>query len=155
MTYWIKPIGSTDAKINKNQVWSSKFQEQHFHRRPVGIQTGDILITYAVVHQLLEGVYKVIGNTFREASKEQKIKDSWRERYPYIWDTENISQEYSANWSTYNLNLFDLEKEFLRQGNKITPNASNSLNQIQFGVDKLKISEEFNQFLIETMNMKL
>lgn len=141
--YFIKPIGSSDKPYPDKTIMPTDI---YFSRRyPKAVTENDILICYAVGNGRLLGYYLVTSE------KALKASESKENRWPYFIESECLSQLYSNHWWDFELFLTSLEKEFneLYQDKTITSSGGRTLGSLQFGNDKIQITEEFAQFLID------
>ncbi len=142
INYWLKPIGVSDDII----PWDSKFDEidsdLHFSKiRPSGVKKDDILISYAVGHKNILSIYKV--------KSEIKYTGNKNDRWPYYVVGENLTPFYGSEWNKQGITITNQKNEVLKSGSfNITPSGKNSFGSLMRGADKLKITPEFGQFLI-------
>ena len=140
--YWLKPIGVSDDII----PWDRKFDEidtdLHFSKvRPSGVKKGDILISYAVGHKNILSIYKVKSDI--------KYTGKKNDRWPYYVVGENLTPFYGSEWNNHGITITNQKKEVLKNGKiNITPSGKNSYGSLMRGADKLRITPEFGQFLI-------
>jgi HKD family nuclease len=140
--YWLKPIGVSDDIIS----WDRKFEEidsdLHFSKlRPRGVKKDDILISYAVGHKNILSIYKVKSDIKYTGNKD--------DRWPYYIVGENLTPFYGSEWNNQGITISNQKNEVLNSGKfNITPSGKNSFGSLMRGADKLKITPEFGQFLI-------
>lgn len=152
MAYWIKPIGSSNAPVPCNEEFDFRANIS-FSNEPTSIQTGDILIVYAVKHKSLISIFKVLSIPFKISDNELLNCPNWRKKYHWTLHTENLNKEYSDNWFRNNLNIYDLESEFKNQSKeRITETPGNSLNGLQYGNSYMELSKSFSSFLTKRMS---
>ncbi|WP_445454292.1 phospholipase D family protein [Flavobacterium sp. 25HG05S-40] len=140
--YWLKPIGSTEDLISITDKFSDTEKDLFFAVKPRGVKIGDILIAYAVG-------YKKILSIYRVSSKFQTTTNP-TDRWKYYIQGENLTRFYGNEWSDYNIHISD-EREFFVKKFKLnaTPSGKNSYGSLQQGADKLKITNEFGNYLIK------
>lgn len=142
VNYWLKPIGVSDNII----PWSRKFDEidsdLHFSKiKPSGVKKDDILIAYAVGHKNILSIYKV--------KSELQHTGNDNDRWPYFVVGENLTPFYGSEWNNQNITITNQKNEVLKIGKiKVTPSGKNSFGSLMRGADKLKITPEFGQYLI-------
>ncbi len=143
INYWLKPIGAVGHII----TWDSKFDQidtdLHFSDKyPRSVKQGDILISYAVGHKNILSIYRVkskVNNTGNQG-----------DRWPYYVVGENLTPFYGSDWNNYNITISNQKQEVINAGLfNITPSGKNSFGSLMRGADKLRITKEFANFLIE------
>ncbi|MGI6320366.1 MAG: phospholipase D family protein [Bacteroidales bacterium] len=143
VNYWLKPIGVSDNII----PWDMKFDEidsdLHFSdKNPRGVKKGDILVAYAVGHKNILSIYRV--------TSEVRNTGVANDRCPYYVVGENLTPFYGKDWNQYNITISNQKKEVLDDGLfDITPSGKNSYGSLMRGADKLKITKQFADCLIE------
>jgi hypothetical protein len=148
--FWIKPVGDRKATVDEGEVFTTSIINVHFAKEPIGVKLGNILIVFRV------GVSKIVyvGEAIslpKEATEEDIQENSWRNRWPWELQAKNLTPEYGANWSKYSLKPFSLEKEYNQQN----PEERVNLGGIKRGRDKLRISHNFGEFIVEKiMNLE-
>lgn len=154
--YFLKPIGHKESPIilSEKRDFSDLHQNLHFSKRkPKNVRKGDMLITTAIGAGSLLSYFTVIGGL--EIVSESEIEnDPWKERWPYFMEGRNQSTKFGKNWWKYNLRRQDLVKEFteLFPGVPVTSAGGYTLNTINRGADKVRITKEFAEFLIDKIN---
>ncbi|GAB2690856.1 hypothetical protein GCM10027037_12570 [Mucilaginibacter koreensis] len=138
-TYWLKPIGVSGDYVPWGKAFSSLQTDLHFAKSPKGVHPGHIIITYAVGHRNILSIYKVISET----------KLSGINRWPYLVVGENLSPYYGDQWHLHSLTITNQKDEVL--GNNlfnITPSGKNSYGSLMRSADKLKITSDFGEFIV-------
>lgn len=140
--YWLKPIGSTGNFISRTMKFSKPNEQLHFALNPKSVKIGDILITYAVGYKKILSVYRVSSGVLNTGI----VGDRW----PYFVFGENLTRYYGNEWDKYNIHISD-EKQFFINRTKMnaTPSGKNSYGTLQQGGDKLKLTKEFGDYLID------
>lgn len=143
VNYWLKPIGVTGDAISFDIVFDEIDTDLHFSKlKPVGVKINDILISYAVGHKNILSIYRVKS----EAKSTGKKDDRW----PYYVIGENLTPFYGQEWSQYGIGISNQKTEVLENGLfNITPSGKNSYGSLMQGADKLRITPEFGQYLID------
>lgn len=142
ITFWLKPFGVSGDFIS----WDRKFDKTkinlHFSAKyPRGIKINDILITYAVGYKNILSIYKVIS--------EIKNSSTLNDRWPYYVIGKNLTPFYGKNWNKYNITITNQKSEVIENNLfDITPSKKNSFGSLMRGADKLKITEEFANYII-------
>jgi len=143
INYWLKPIGVSGAFISHTRIFDEIDSDLHFSKqRPKGVKINDILIAYAVGHKNVLSIYRV--------KSEVKTTSKENDRWPYYVIGENLTPFYGQEWSNYNIGISNQKDEVLK--NKffdITPSGKNSYGSLMRGADKLRITPEFGQYLID------
>lgn len=132
----------TSNGLSNNNEWGVWICNVHFSRkRPSGVGIGDILIVYAVGDNKIVSITRV-----NSGIKHAGIKG---DRWPYYVFVENLIPSYGKEWNKHNLTIFDQADEALNSGIKyLTPSGKNSFGAFRWGADKLRITEDFADFLI-------
>jgi HKD family nuclease len=143
INYWLKPIGVTGDAISFNEVFDEIDKDLHFSKlKPVGVKINDILISYAVGHKNILSIYRV--------KSEIKSTGVENDRWPYYVVGENLTPFYGQEWSQYGIGISNQKTEVLDNNLfDITPSGKNSYGSLMRGADKLKITPEFGQYLID------
>ena len=149
--YFLKPIGYTDAPVETNRLFNRATERLHFSKqRPNGVKPGDILITYGVGTTKILSIYRATSYPLY-VSEEEMEEEEWLERWPWYVTAENMTTSYGARWSYHNFTIGGLRQDFLNQypEGDITAVGGKTLGALQFGKDKLNLSEDFAKFIIE------
>lgn len=154
--YFLKPIGDSKLPITLEDTtdFAALHQDLHFStKKPKGVRKGDVLITVAVGAGSLLGYFNVTSG-LRFASPAQQKEHSWMQRWPWYVEGRNQNREFSAEWNRYNLRSQDLLSEFRERNPKesITHTGGSTLGTLNFGSDKVRLSEPFAEFLISKMD---
>ena len=151
--YYLKPVGVSEDPILKEdrQDFSDLHQDLDFSKKGTGsIQAGDIIITTAVGCGCLLSYFQITGSP-KEATYEEQQSIPWKQRWPWHIEGRNLSEKYGGCWWEHDLDrklLMDLFIE--RHPNKpVTKSGGYTLGTINFGSDKVEITKEFSDFLIE------
>ena len=110
--------------------------------KPVGVKIDDILISYAVGHKNILSIYRV--------NSEVKSTGIENDRWPYYVVGENLTPFYGQEWSNYGIGISNLKTEVLNNNLfDITPSGKNSYGSLMRGADKLRVTPEFGQYIID------
>lgn len=154
--YWLKPIGVSENPIYKEDQrdFSDLHQDLAFSKKGVGaIRAGDIVITTAVGCGCLLSYFQITGSP-KEATFEEKQQNSWKERWPWHIEGRNLSPDYGASWWEYDLDRKILLEKFIDKysDEAVTRAGAKTLGTLNFGSDKVEITEKFAEFLISEIN---
>ncbi len=143
VNYWLKPIGVSGDFISFDQVFDEIDSNLHFSKtRPTGVKVNDILIAYAVGHKNILSIYRV-----KSEVKTTQIKN---DRWPYFVVGENLTPFYGQEWSSYNIGISNQRDELVKNRLfDVTPSGKNSYGSLMRGADKLRVTPEFGQYLID------
>lgn len=143
INYWLKPIGVSDDLIPWDRVFDEVDSDLHFSKlRPKGVKENDILICYAVGHLNVLSIYKVKSDI--------KYTGNENDRWPYYVIGENLTPHYGQNWNTQGITITNLKNEVIAGGAfNVTPSGKNSFGSLMRGADKLRLTPEFGQYLID------
>lgn len=141
--YFIKPIGVSEDPILETELFDREIENLHFSKRkPVSVSQGDILICYGVGTSKFLSYYEVVSEI---------LLDSDNERWPYYIRGRNLSLNFGRSWMTFGLFLRDIVDEFILENPNIpiTFVGGYTLGALNFGQDKIHITEEFASYIIE------
>jgi len=149
--YWLKPIGTSENPIDNDRLFNS-IEYMHFAVRPKSVGKNDILIAYGTGTNKLLSVYKV-----KEKPEIIKNNESWRERFPWETEAENLTINFGKNWFKLNINPFTLVDEYLSKNPSgyITNRKGKTLGGLNFGRDKIELDRNFAEFMIDKINQKI
>lgn len=149
--FWIKPWGHPERSPDEEeQVFDVPVITINFAKQPNGVQVGDILIVHRIKVSKLMFVAEITSSPHYATDAEIK-KNPLLERWKWSVETRNLTPVYGSQWFEHSLKTFGLAKEY----NKLNPQDQVKLGGIQFGSDKLKVSESFGEFVIkEIMQIK-
>lgn len=142
INYWLKPIGVSDNIIPWDRLFDEIDSDLHFSdKKPRGVKQGDILIAYAVGHKNILSIYRV--------NSAIKNTGNANDRWPYYVVGENLTPFYGTEWNNHNITITNQKQDALNGGiTKLTPSGKNSYGSLMRGADKLKITKDFADFLI-------
>lgn len=149
--YWLKPVGVTENPIPIGQKFSALNQRLNFSKgRPNSVKIGDLLICYGVGTTQILSIYRVATAPIKVTQAEIN-NESWLERWPWYVNSENLTPNFGNEWWKHGLNPFRLMDAFKLQNPNvpITAVGGHSLGAINQGKDKLNLSREFAEFLIQ------
>jgi PLD-like domain len=151
--YFLKPIGDKDQPVTLEEMedFSGLHQDLHFSKKkPSGVMKGDVVITTAVGAGSLLSHFRVTGS-LRHVTDPEIAKDPWKARWPWYLEGRNQSPKFGASWWSHNLRRQDLLDEFRRlyPTTPVTYAGGFTLGTINLGSDKVRITKEFGEFLIQ------
>lgn len=154
--YFLKPVGVTESPIllKDQRDFSDLHQNLHFSKKkPKGVRKGDVLITVAVTAGSLLSYFKVTGG-LQEVTKDEILRDEWKERWPWYMEGRNLSPDFGSQWWIYNIQRKDVINEFLvlYKGVPVTYAGGFSLGTLNYGGDKVRITKDFGDFLISKID---
>lgn len=137
--YFIKPVGFSDEPFEATRTLSSGVEVMHFSkRRPNSVRIGDILICYGVGTTKLLGYFEVISEPY--------IWDK-NSRWPWEVKAKNLCSKYSQSWMSFNNTISSIQASF-NSKLAVTYVGGRTLGALQFGADKIRLSDEFAQHVI-------
>lgn len=150
--YFLKPVGVTESPIllKDQRDFSDLHQNLHFSKKkPKGVRKGDVLITVAVTAGSLLSYFKITGG-LQEVTKDEILRDEWKERWPWYMEGRNLSPDFGSQWWTHNIQRRDMLNEFLEiyPGVPVTYAGGFTLGTLNYGGDKVRITKDFGDFLI-------
>jgi hypothetical protein len=141
-TYWLKPIGVTDNPIPWGEPFGHKEYPLHFARRPSGVRIGDIMIAYAIGHGNVLSVYEINSGI-------NKVNDE-EDRWPYYMMGKNLIPHYGEEWFKHDFDIYKQRVLALKTENfNVTPSGKNSFGRMNFGGDKMRLTTEFANYVIQ------
>ncbi|CAM3490198.1 NgoFVII family restriction endonuclease [Brevibacillus invocatus] len=144
--YFIKPVGFSDEPFETTRTLSSGIEVMHFSkRRPNSIRIGDILICYGVGTTKLLGYFEVISEPY--------IWDE-KSRWPWEIKAKNLSPKYSQSWMSFENTISSIQASFDTMY-PVTYVGGKTLGALQFGADKIRLSEEFANHLLNIIDSSI
>jgi HKD family nuclease len=137
--YFIKPLGSSDEHFKPSRKISKDIEVMHFSkRRPISVRVGDILICYGVGTTKLLGYFEVLSEPYTID----------HERWPWEVKTRNLSPKYSQSWISFENTISSIQASFDPKL-PVTYVGGKTLGALQFGADKIRLSDEFAKHVID------
>lgn len=153
-TYWIKPIGHAGHPVREDELFNDATKNLHFSKRkPKGVKLNDTLIVYGVGKSKILSIYKAISKPLL-MSKNQIAKKPNLERWPWYIIGENITPRYGEDWMKYKFHYAKLGAKYLKMDSKnylTKTNKGKTLGSLNFGNDKVKLSDGFARFIIKNV----
>jgi hypothetical protein len=151
--YFLKPIGHSGnpVRLQDRDDFSMLHQNLHFStKKPKMVKKGDIIITVGVGGQALLSYFKVTGGV-EHVTDNDILENEWKKRWPWFLEGRNQSPQFGKKWWQYNIQKKDVVAEFLElyKNTSVTYAGSLNLNTLEYGNDKVKITKEFGDFLIQ------
>ncbi len=151
VSYFLKPIGATETPVQPTEMFNGNTLRIHFSKRkPRAVHKGDVIIAYGVGTTKVLSIYRATNEpTFINASA--LAKEPGLNRWPwYVWG-ENVTPNFGGSWDQHDLKIGKILKEFIElyPGVAVTSAGSQSLGALMRGQDKLRLSFEFAEFLVE------
>ncbi len=142
--YYLKPIGTAKEPFDENRPPLKEIDFFGFGKKPKTIKRDDVLLLHSVGPSSIVGYYVTTGDDFRE------IKYDDKDRWIYKVQAECHSSKFTANWWKYELKTQALVDEFLEMypDKNVTVAGGKTLGALQWGRDKIQITKEFAQFII-------
>ncbi|QNR65181.1 NgoFVII family restriction endonuclease [Paenibacillus peoriae] len=137
--YFMKPVGFSDEPFDPTKTLSSEIEVMHFSkRRPTSVRVGDVLICYGVGTTKLLGYFEVISEPY--------IWDI-NSRWPWEVKAKNLFPKYSQSWTSIENTISSIQASF---DDKLPVSyvGGRTLGAFQFGSDKIRLSDEFAQHVI-------
>lgn len=152
--YFIKPVGhiGNPISLSDKHDFSDLHQNLHFSKKlPRGVRKGDVLITTAIGAGSIISWFSVISKEAAHATEQQIQADKDLARWPWYVEGRNQSQGFGKSWWAHNIQRQELVSEFIKNhpGTPITIAGGFSLGSLNYGGDKVQITEEFANFVID------
>ncbi|MCU5002903.1 NgoFVII family restriction endonuclease [Bacillus tropicus] len=139
--YFIKPVGVSDEPFAEHRRLSTDIQELHFSKRkPVAVREGDILICYGVGTAKLLGYFEVIEGPY--------YLEETSSRWPWEVKAKNICPEYSERWNMFNNTISTIQASYESLLPITKNNGGRTLGALNFGADKIQLTEGFASHVI-------
>lgn len=137
---FLKPIGHTENPVFDGDY--SHETEQYFAVHPVAVRKNDLLISYGVGSRKIISIFKVLSDVPLNTGKEDS-------RWPWYVEVDNITPKYGKIWFEKNLYITDLARDYVDTYDlNITNNGGKTLGALQWGVDKIRLSQDFGTELL-------
>lgn len=139
--FFIKPVGVSDEPFSENRRLSTDIQELHFSKKkPASVRVGDVLICYGVGTTKLLGYFEVIEGPY--------YMEGTTSRWPWEVKGRNLCPDYSEKWNTFNNTISSIQASYDFVAPITKNNKGNNLNGLMFGLDKIQLTEEFANHVI-------
>jgi hypothetical protein len=140
LRYFIKPVGWSQQHFSTSRVLSNNVETLHFSkRRPTKVRVGDVLICYGVGTTKLLGYFEVL---------EEPINSMVQgDRWPWSVKAKNLCPEYSERWNTFNNTISSIQVSY-KLKMPVTNAGGKTLGALNFGADKIQLTEEFGKHVI-------
>jgi HKD family nuclease len=139
---FLKPIGAAEDPVLQSERFEKPIDKLHFSKRkPASVRKNDILICYGVGTSKLLSYFEVISDI---------LIDENETRWPYYVIGKNLSTDFGKNWNNYDLYITQLADSFKAQNSNIpiTNVGGFTLGALNFGADKIRLTSEFGNYLI-------
>lgn len=146
--YWLKPIGHTHHHVEPNESYHQNARHLHFSvKEPKDVSVGDILIAFAVGSGKTLSIYRVLTKPQYDQSEE---------RWPWYVNGQNLTVDFGRDWWQHGLTKEYLKTLFEKKypGTKIKPRGAQGFGGFNWGWDRLEITKEFGDFIIDQVLAK-
>ena len=142
--YFLKPLGTAEKPYVAGMTLKEK-DEIGFGDEVKTIHRRDVFLCHATGPQMIVGYYMV------DSEKQHWHKNNEEDRWPHKFDVVCKSVPFSKAWWKYELRTKDLMTEFLdtHPGKHITQKGGDSVGSLNFGSERIELTEEFARFIIE------
>jgi HKD family nuclease len=140
--FFIKPVGWAENPFSLHRTLSSDVEKLHFAKRPAAVTIGDILICYGVGTTKLLGYFEVIDEPLFLGEKGG--------RWPWEIQAKNLSPDYSEAWNDFDNTISSIQATY-NSDFTVTYVGGKTLGALNFGADKIQLTEEFAQHAIRTI----
>ncbi len=147
LKYYLKPVGTSQNPFIEPMVIKEN-DYLGFSKNPKTMQKGDVLLLHSVGSSSIVGYYVI-------ASDEAVYnKNDDNDRWPWKVEAECHSVKFSSTWWNYDFKTKALIDEFLKLNHDkhITVAGGDTLGGLQWGRDRLQITKEFAQFIIDKIS---
>ncbi|RZM19533.1 MAG: hypothetical protein EOO88_37795 [Pedobacter sp.] len=146
--FWLKPIGHARGHVSPDRKFNEERDRLHFaKRRPKNIAVGDILIAFAVGSGKVISVYKMMTLPHYAPAEE---------RWPWYVTGKNMTQAYGHDWWANDLDIYRLQDAFEKKHleTNIKPRGVQSFDGFKWGLDRMQITPNFGNFILEMVDQK-
>lgn len=127
--------------FSEHRRLSTDIQVLHFSKRkPTSVREGDILICYGVGTAKLLGYFEVIEDPY--------YLEGTSSRWPWEVKAKNLCPEYSERWNMFNNTISTIQTSYDSSLPITKNNRGRTLGALNFGVDKIQLTEEFASHVI-------
>lgn len=145
--FFIKPVGWSGQHFSTDRTLSGDVETLHFSkRRPAAVRVGDVLICYAV------GTTKLLG--YFEVREEPIYSIAESDRWPWSVKAKNLCPNYSERWTAFDNTIFSIQASY-NADMPITYVGGKTLGALNFGADKIQLTEEFANHIIRIIEETL
>ncbi|MBI3579913.1 MAG: hypothetical protein HY089_10945 [Ignavibacteriales bacterium] len=152
--YWLKAIGAPDANFYAGRLFNAPVQRIDFSTHPgqPNIPLGDIILVYGIGITTLLFAASPQGPA-QKATRLEIAADPWRAQWPWHMNVTNLTQNFGAVWNIHHLNPFHLVDVFhVHNPDVAITNAGGlTLGALQWGRDRVRLTDQFGQFLFDQM----
>ena len=149
-TIWLKPSGVSENPVRPGDLRYAELNVRlNFSKvRPSGVSIGDHMVVYGVGARQLMGLFEITGAP-KYATDEEQERFEWAERWPWHVEARNLAPVYSSQWWEHGLDIGRLQEQFRRNhpSAPLTATGGTSLGALNYGSDKLRLSNSFGSFL--------
>jgi HKD family nuclease len=148
VTYWLKPYGTLKSPVIDVEKFDTDPFRVTFAKGVNNIKEGDILIVYAVGSRKILSLFVATN----DHGKLKSFAHPEEQRWPYYVTSDNLTPLYGAKWASLDITLDDLKDAFLNQNpqKEVRPGSQN-FEVMKRGLDRLKLTREFAEFVIEAV----
>jgi hypothetical protein len=144
--FWVKPWGDPDRPADERESFTDDEIRLNFAKQPTGVELGDVLFVHRIKAAKLACVARAITSP-RELTATEIMREPMLKRWPWVIEGSNLTPKLGRWWRECSLKTFTLANEY----NKLNPNEQVNLGSLMHGTDKLRISDGFATFLLETI----
>lgn len=145
--FFLKPVGWLEQPFSTMRTLSSDIETLHFSKRkPRAVRVGDVLICYAV------GTAKLLG--YFEVSEEPTRSMSETDRWPWSVKAKNLCPYYSERWTLFDNTISSIQDSY-KSDTPITYVGGKTLGALNFGADKIQLTETFANHVISIIQNAL
>lgn len=148
--YYLKPLGTAAKPFEKGRTLKEN-DEIGFGDIVSSIHRRDVFLCHATGPQMIVGYYIV------NCDKQYEHKIDENDRWPYKFDVVCKSVPFSKKWWEYELITEKLREQFLEENPEkhitqfggVDKNGGDTLGSLNFGSERIEITEEFANFIIK------
>ncbi|WP_304581506.1 restriction endonuclease PLD domain-containing protein [uncultured Alistipes sp.] len=137
---FLKPIGHTEDPVFDGNY--SEETKQYFAKRPKIVRNDDLLISYGVGSRKIISVFQVLSNT-------PSNSEDTNSRWPWSVEVKNLTPKFAKVWFDKNLYITNLARDYVDIYDlPITNNGGKTLGALQWGTDKIQLTQDFGTELL-------
>ena len=148
VTYWIKPLGTSEEPVPDDVLFDKPEMDITFARFPRSVMKDDVLIAYSVRTQRMLSVFTAM----EERGPVRFFRRERDKQWPWYAKCKNNTPKFGSNWSNIDMTLHDLRESYLREyPSGLVSLKSQNLDALKHGHDHIRLDANFAEYVIMKM----
>ncbi len=148
VTYWIKPLGTSEEPVSEDVMFDKSEIDITFARFPRSVMKDDVLIAYSVRTQRMLSVFTAM----EERGPVRFFRRERDKQWPWYAKCKNNTPKFGSNWPNIDMTLRELRESYLREyPNGLVSLKSQNLDALMHGHDHIRLDANFAEFVIKKM----